>query len=246
MHLSSEGVVLRDYCRDEDRILTILTRKYGLITAFANKANRPRSPLAGSTELLCHSTFEIFKNRERCSVDRAECLHSFFGLRANVEDLALACWFAQLMGELAYGENEADEYINLILAALYNLEQKRRPHNLLKPAYELRLLTLSGFMPDLVTCSCGGIDNDASYLYFSIEGNLTCSHCISPGMPGVYALSPGVLAAMRHVAYSEPRRVFSFSLSEDGSRLLREISEAFLLRQVEKTFTALEFYRSLV
>jgi len=245
MHLSSEGIVLRDYCRDEDRILTILTRKYGLITAFANKANRPRSPLTGSTELLCHSNFEIFRNRDRCVIDRAECLHSFFGLRASVEDLALACWFAQLMGELAFGVAEADEYINLILAALYNLEQKRRSYDLLKPAYELRLLTFSGFMPDLVACAeCAG--DGAGGMNFSTEGSLVCSQCLLPGAAGVYALTPGVLAAMRHAVYSEPRRVFSFSLSDDGLRLLCEISEAFLLRQMEKTFTALEFYRSLV
>ena len=245
MHLSTEGVVLRDYNRDEDRILTILTRKYGLVTAFANKANRPRSPLAGSTELLCHSNFEIFKNRERCVIDRADTLHSFFGLRANVEDLALGCWFAQLMGELAPYEHEAGEYINLILSALYNLERKKRPHNLLKPAYELRLLTLSGYMPDLVACSSCSGDGPGS-MNFSIEGILICAECLLSGTSGVYALSPGVLAAMRHAIYTEPKRVFSFSLSEQGGALLREVSEAFLLRQIEKTFTALEFYRSVV
>jgi len=245
MHLSSDGIVVRDFQRDEDRILTILTRRYGLITAFANKANRPRSPLAGSTELLCHSNFEIFKNRERYTIDRAEMINSFFGLRACVEDLALGCYFAQLMQELAPQDGESGEYIDIILAALYLLEQKKRHHNLLKPAYELRLLTFAGYMPDLVACaSCAG--EGAGGMHFSIEGSLACAECLPPGTPGVYALSPGVLAAMRHAIYAEPRRVFSFSLSEQGLSSLREISEAFLLRQVEKTFPALEFYRGVV
>ena len=244
MHLSSEGIVVRDLCRDDDRILTILTRRYGLVTAFANRASRPRSSLAGSTELLCRSHFEIFQNRERSTVDRADSIHSFFPLRERVEDLALACWFAQLMQELAPRDSEAGGYIDLILAALYYLERHKRPHELLKPVYELRLLTLSGYMPDLIACS--GCGQSPDHMSFSVEGHLLCPDCAIPGKLGVYPLSPGVLAAMRHSIYAEPKKIFSFSLSEPGLLSLREISEAFLLCQVEKTFPALEFYRSVV
>jgi DNA repair protein RecO (recombination protein O) len=241
MHLSSEGIVVRHLARDEDRVLTILTREHGLITAFANKANRPRSSLAGSSELLCRSHFEIFRSRERYIVDRADSIHSFFALRERVEDLALACWFAQLMQELGPHDHEAGEYIDLLLAALYYLERQKRPHNLLKPVYELRLLTLSGYMPDLVSCLRCGQSFDS--MNFSPDGSLLCDEC---AVPGIYALAPGVFAAMRHAIYAGPKRVFSFSLAERGLLSLREISEAFLLRQVGKTFPALEFYRSMV
>jgi DNA repair protein RecO (recombination protein O) len=241
VHLSSEGIVVRDLKRDEDRILTILTRGHGLISAFANNANRPRSSLAGSTELLCRSHFEIFSSRGRNIVDRADSIHSFFGLRERVEDLALGCWFAQLMQELGPHDHEADEYIDLLLTALYYLERQKHPHKLLKPVYELRLLTLSGYMPDLIACSHCGQNPDG--MNFSLEGNLICDECATPGL---YPLAAGVLAAMRHAIYAEPKRIFSFSLPEQGLCSLREISEAFLLRQIEKTFPALEFYRGVV
>ena len=245
MHISEEGIVLRDFHRDEDRIITILTRKQGLLTAFANKANRPRSALASSTELLCHSNFELFQNRERCVVDNADALHSFFGLRARVEDLSLACWLAQLMHELAPQGESADEYVNLLLTALYLLERQTRPRSLIKSAYELRLLTMAGFMPDLVACAeCG--DAPAGGMLFSLEGNLFCNNCHPHHLENLYPVSDGVLAAMRHAIYAEPRRAFSFSLSDDGLATLERTSEAFALFQLEKTFPALEFYRSVV
>jgi DNA repair protein RecO (recombination protein O) len=242
MNLSSEGVVLRDFSRDEDRILTILTRGYGVITAFANKANRPRSSLVASTELLCHSGFELFQNRERTVVDKADPHHSFFGLRSRVEDLALGCWFAQLMQELGPQNDRADDYIDLLLSALYLLEGKKRPLSLLKAAYELRLLTLAGYMPDLVACAdCG--EYVPGGMSFSLQGHLAC-----PGhtQPGLYPVGDGVLAAMRHAIYAAPKKVFSFSLSGGGLGALSRISEAYMLYQVEKTFPALEFYRSVV
>ena len=245
MHISEEGIVLRDFHRDEDRIITILTKKQGLLTAFANKANRPRSSLASSTELLCYSNFELFQNRERCVVDKADAMHNFFGLRANVEDLALACWLAQLMHELAPQGDFAGEYINLLLTSLYLLEKQSRPRPLIKAAYELRLLTMAGFMPDLIACSeCG--ETPAGKMFFSLEGSLFCSECHPQYNENLHPVGDGVLAAMRHSIYAEPRRTFSFSLSEDGLAALARISEAFTLYQLEKTFPALEFYRSVV
>ena len=245
MHLSEEGVIVRDFSRDEDRIITILTRRQGLLTAFANKANRPRSSLASSTELLCYSSFEFFQNRERCVVDKADNLHSFFGLRSGVEDLALACWLAQLMHELGPQNEPAGEYVDLLLSALYLLEKKSRSRGLIKAAYELRLLTMAGFMPDLIACSeCGEVH--AGRMCFSLDGNLVCTNCRPQISEGLYQISDGVLAAMRHAIYAEPKRTFSFSLSDEGLLLLGRISEAFVLCQLEKTFPALEFYRAVV
>ncbi|MDR2932219.1 MAG: DNA repair protein RecO, partial [Oscillospiraceae bacterium] len=122
MKLSTDAIVLRDYKIEEDRILTLLTRKYGVITAYANGANRMRSRLAGSTELLCYSDFVLFKNRERYSVDGADLIRSFFGLRADIEALALASYFAELVAELATHSEDAENYLKLVLNTLHFLE----------------------------------------------------------------------------------------------------------------------------
>ncbi|HHY52234.1 MAG TPA: hypothetical protein GX499_03200 [Clostridiales bacterium] len=57
-------------------------------------------------------------------------------------------------------------------------------------------------------------------------------------------LSPGVLAAMRHIIYSDPEKLFSFTLGEDSLNALYQVSEQYLLTQVEKSFSALELYHS--
>lgn len=258
MRLSTDGIVLRSFRYEENRILTILTRKQGIVTAFANHANRPRSPLAATTELLCYSDFRLFKRKNEYVVDSADSNIIFFGLRSHFENFSLASYWAQLFAELSPREEEASDYVNLLLGCLHYLEKETRPARLLKAIAELRLLTLSGYMPDLIACSqCGVFEKTESY-FFSLDGELFCEKCkkkvsfpleYHPNperCPMLYRLTPGVVAAMRHILYADARQIYAFSLSKDGEVLLSRAVEAYLLHQLGHTFPTLEFYRSLV
>lgn len=245
MRISTDGIVLRDYKLEDDRILTILTRKHGVLTAYAGGANRPRSAFAGSTELLCYSDFVLFKNRERYSVDKADSSRIFFGIRSRYEDLALASYFAQLFSELSPNNEDASDQLSLLLGCLHYLENQKRPARQLKAIAELRLLTLSGYMPNLVGCTvCNCYSADT--IFFSPQGELFCGNCLE-GLhpPGLVRLSPGVLQAMRHIVYAEPKKLFAFTLSEEGFDTLAATSENYLLFQLEKTLPTLEFYRTI-
>ena len=58
-------------------------------------------------------------------------------------------------------------------------------------------------------------------------------------------LSEGVVAAMRHVVYADPKRMFSFRLSQAGEVQLGNVCEAFVLTQLERGFRTLDFYKQL-
>lgn len=248
MHLTLEGIVLRQYRADEDRILHILTAQHGVITAFANGANKMRSALAASTELLCYSTFVLFSSRGRYVVDKADSARIFFGIRSDIVKLALASYLAQLADEVCPHGVEAQGQLRLLLNTLHCIEADKYPPAQLKALFELRLLTLSGFMPDLVACrSCGSYEHVLMHFYPQ-SGDLLCESCREAGEPAGDSALPvgrGVLAAMRHIIYAQPEKLFSFSLSEEGLATLGRVAEAYLHCQVEKTFSALEFYRGL-
>ncbi len=245
MQQTTQAIVLKLHKVEDDRILTLLTKNKGVVTAFANGANKLRSRLAGSTELLCYSHFVLFTNKGRHVVDSADSLRIFFGIRSDVEKLALASYFAQLATELAPHEEEAEVYLSLLLNTLHLLEAGKRPLPQLKAIYELRLLTLAGFMPNLIACkSCGCYEAD-TMLFFPGQGDLLCTGCATGGEVGHIPLPLGVLAAMRHILYSQGDKLFSFSLSPQGLAYLEKVCEEYLRYQVEKTFTALDFYKSL-
>jgi DNA repair protein RecO len=243
MQIHTDGIVLRSFQTEDDRILTILSRQHGIITAYAGGASRPKRQLAGATELLCHSHFVLFYNRGRYSVDKAESARIFFGIRNSIEHLALGAYFAQLAVELSPGEEPAQDCFDLLLGCLHYLENQKRPLAMLKPLYELRSLTLAGYMPDLVACrDCGCYEADS--MYFSLAaGDLLCPACTDGHQRE--ALPPGVLAGMRHILYSPLRRVFSFRLSAEGLQTLQRVSELYIKHQLEKTLPTLEYYNGL-
>jgi DNA repair protein RecO (recombination protein O) len=244
MKLKTDAIVLRDYKIEDDRILTLLSREYGVLTAYAGGANRMRSALSSSTELLCYADFVLFKNRERHSVDHADAIRTFFGLRGEIERLSLASYFAELTAELA-GKDGAEAYLKLLLNTLHYLEKGLRSLAQLKALFELRILTLSGYMPNLVACrKCARYEAEVM-IFRPQDGDLLCPDC-APGheTEGV-PLPPGVLAAMRHIIYCEPEKLFRFTLSDDGMKLLGMVAEQYLQTQLEKTFPTLEFFRGL-
>lgn len=248
MRLTTEGIVLRSYKSAEDRVLHILTGDHGVLTAFANGAQRPRSKLASATELLCYSSFVLFHHRDRYVVDNADSIRIFFGIRGDIEKLALASYLVQLADEVCPHGVEAAEHLRLMLNTLHYIENAKRPRAQLKALFELRMLTLSGFMPDLVACRECAAFEARDMRFFPASGDLLCGDCLAKhsapdsGMP----LSPGVLAAMRHIIYAGNDKLFAFSLSGQGLDQLSRVAEAYLQYQVERTFAALEFYRGLV
>lgn len=244
MKLKTDAIVLRDYKIEDDRILTLLCRDQGVITAYAGGANRMRSALAGSTELLCYSDFILFKSRERYSVDGADAIRTFFGLRSDVESLSLAAYFAELTADVA-GKEEAESFLRLLLNTLHYLEKGTRSREQLKPLYELRLLTLAGYMPNLVACRECARYEGAAMRFYPQHGDLLCENCAAGHEAGGILLPASVLAAMRHIIYCPPEKLYSFTLAEENLKRLGDIVERYLQYQLEKTFPTLEFYRSI-
>ena len=247
MQTATDALVLRERKLDEqDRLLTLLSAEQGIITAYAKGAGWMKGSMAGATELLCYSHFVLFQNRERCFADRAEANTLFFGIRGNLEKLTLATYFAQLCCELIPENEPAAEELRLMLNTLYYLEQGKLPPLQLKAILELRLLTLTGYMPDLIACrECGGLPEDGAVLFDPMGGSVCCPACAPQGAVGLIPLPPGVFAAMRHIIYCDFEKLFGFKLGEENLPLLADAVERYLLCQVERILPALNFYKTI-
>ena len=99
MYVKTQGLILRETnYKEADKILTVLTREGGKRTVKARGCRRRNSPLAASAQLLAWSDMTLFAHRERFTLQEAEPLDLFWGVRADVEKLALASYFAEAAG----------------------------------------------------------------------------------------------------------------------------------------------------
>lgn len=248
MHIKTQAIVLRERAIDEfDSVLTLLSRERGVITAYARGARKPRGSLKVPSELLSYSCFVLFWNRDRYQVDRADLDTLFMGVRADVEKLSLASYFCQLLIETAPKEEAAGEYLRLLLNALYLLDKGKRDCSFIKPVFELRLMTMCGFMPDLVSCAgCGCFEAEEIYL-LAQSAQIICGDCLKKEPPGEtpVRLSKTVLAAMRHILYAPFEKLFSFTIPDQQLADLNEITQYYVMVQTEKRFETLDFYLSV-
>lgn len=247
VQITTNGIVIREkLLNDDNRIITILTDNNGVITAYSKTVKRLNSRVAASTELLSYSNFVLFYNKERYTVDKADSLKIFFKIRMDLEKLSLTSYFLELMLELAPVHEDSSEYLRFFLNSLYLIEHDKRSLDFMKPVFELRLLTMAGYMPDLIACrSCG--EHISEHIYFlPQQGCLYCCDCWNAGR-GEFKMELSYihLSAMRHIIYSKMENVFQFRLSDEGLKYLCWVSEKYVHIQLEKTFQSLEFYHSL-
>ncbi len=244
MHMETQGLVLRVADTGEsDRVLTILTRDYGVLRAFANGAKKLKSRSQSATQALAYSRFSIYRNRDSYIIDEAQGIELFFSLREDIVRLSLAQYFCELACLFAPENQGAEDYLQLLLHALHLLTKQSRPAMLLKAAVELRMLCLSGYQPDVSACkTCREPELPGEFVIWNLqEGTIACRTCGGEGVQ----IGMGVLAALRHICSALPERLFAFALPEPSLRLLCTATEEFLLSQSAHRFRTLEFYKSL-
>jgi len=246
MYLKLEGLVLRETeYADADKLLTVLTREHGKMTLRARGVRRKTSPCKSACQLLTFSEFTVFEYRGRATINEAEPKEMFLGLRSDLELLSLASYFAQVAEVVSQEDSPNGQLLSLTLNSLYALSRLRRPQALVKAAFELRVACLAGYEPTLDGCVlCGAEEPDRFNLS---HGVLQCAGCESPELDGLrLPVGPASLAALRYLTGCDASRLFSFSLGGAAEKELSDIAETYLLTQLERGFSTLDFYKSLL
>ncbi|MCL2044784.1 MAG: DNA repair protein RecO [Oscillospiraceae bacterium] len=244
MYINTKGIILRETAyKESSKILTILTGDQGKLTVSARGALRRGSKLAAATSLLVFSDMTLFVNRERWTLTEAKTIEEFRGLREDIEKLALASYIAELAEAVSDEDSNSPELLPLCLNTLFALSEGIREASFIKPAFELRLMALSGFAPLVTHCAlCGKTDLDMASLDLS-GGILTCVDC-SNG-EGI-DLGSGAISAARYIISCEQKKLFSFSLGDRAQIELGIACEKYLLAQLERRFRTLEFYKQII
>jgi len=247
-HVVTRGLVLREVAyKESDKILTVLLEGQGKRTVKAQGCRRKNSPLAASSQLLMFSEMTLFDYQDRWSLKEANPLNEFRRARQDLERLALGSYFAEVAETVAEEGVETPGLLSLVLNSLYALDKLDKPLGLVKAAFEGKLCCLAGYEPLLDACVvCGKPEPEEPRLNLS-EGVLHCAGCRSAledagiSMP----LDGPSLAALRHIVYGDPKRLFSFLLPPDSLERLAGAAESFLLTQLERGFRTLDFYKGL-
>lgn len=245
MYLTIQGIVLRvtDY-NDRDALLTVLTRNHGKLTIKARGLRRKNSPLIAPCQLLAFGEFTLFEYRGMYTINEAHSLELFQPLRRDLTKLSLGTYFAQVAEVISQEDLPNPELLALLLNSLYALCTLDLPESQIKAAFELRAACLAGYAPDLFGCHvCGAEFPDRFDLS---AGQLECSRCGGMGGGIRMPVNPGVIQAMQYICGCDPKKLFQFTLGAENLEKLASLTEGYLATQLERGFSSLDFYKSLL
>jgi DNA repair protein RecO (recombination protein O) len=246
MYINTTGLVLRvtDY-KDSSRIMTVLTSSEGKLTVSARGAMRRGSRLAAAVQPLAYSDMTLSVSRDRWTLTEAQTIELFSGITGDIRLLALGSYFAELLEAVSDEDSPNPDVLSLGLNALYMLSRGEKDQELIKSAFELRLMGLAGFEPAVAACGVCGREDVPEPRLDLMGGMLLCRGCRIAGSGETAALDRGTLDAMRYILSADPKKIFSFRLEGDALTRLTRAAEAYVAAQLDRKFKTLEYFKQL-
>ncbi len=240
-----EGIVLKERSfGEQDKFIDVLTKDRGVIELPVKGARKINGRMSASTQLFAYSRFCFEQKKNRLYINSVEPIHIFYGLRDSLSAISLASYFADIVRSCIPELTESENIARLFLNTLHYLENNLRSEKLLKSIFELRLMSETGFMPDVLGCRICG-DFEPQVIYFSVpEGGFICGNCCNSADYGVKLEYP-VLQAVRHIVLADFDRLFNFRVSDKTLDRLAFFAEKYIIAHLEKNFNTLDFYKSL-
>ncbi len=182
----TEAIVLRrtDF-GEADRLLTVYTPDRGKLRLIAKGARKPTSRKSGHVELFSRGQFLVAVGRELDIITQAETLEPFRPLRENLLRTTYAYYVAELADAFTADRDEnhplydlLDDAFGWLCTAGDGSTELSKALPLAARYYELHLLGLVGYQPQLFVC--GGckkrLEPEVSYLS-AAEGSVFCRRC---------------------------------------------------------------------
>ncbi|MBJ6765193.1 DNA repair protein RecO [Myxococcaceae bacterium JPH2] len=162
---------------DSDRLVTVLTREHGKLTAFAAGARKSKRRFAGALEPFMRLRIHVVETRgTTVRLDAADIVAGYYAARDDLSLIARALYAVELCRELTREHEPQAELFTLLEEYLVRLNAKEAgPTSLL--AFELSVLAHAGLMPRFDSCSlCGGIPGERPR-FDQEHGGAVCEPC---------------------------------------------------------------------
>lgn len=204
-----EAIVLRHSDWGEaDRLIALFSRQMGKLRAIAKGARRARSRKAGHLEPFTYVSLLLAKGRDIPIITQADTVEAFLPLKNDLLLTTYAAYTVELLDRFTIEGEENVALFRLIKDTLMRLAHAEPPSVVLR-FYELRLLDLAGFRPQLFQCVRCHAEIQAQDQFFSFaEGGVLCPSC-GQKTNAARHISTQALKYLRHFQrsdYAEARR----------------------------------------
>ncbi len=245
----SQAIILsrRDFS-ESDRLLTLFTPQYGKIRAIAKGARKPSAKLSGHVELFARSDCVIHRGRNLDILTQAELIDPYLGLRDHLGRGAYANYVAELLDRFTADEEEDGPALFLLLHETLSRIADAEDPRLAARFFELQLLDLVGFRPELLECVVTRADLLPEPQFFSCEEGGVVSRAAAPQVPSrLLEIDFDALKLLRHLQRSSQsyNAVSSLRIAPPQHDSAERIMLAYITHMLERKLESIDFIRRL-
>ena len=177
----TRGIVLRSFNLSEtDKLVTFMTERYGKIKCVAKAARKIKSRLIGSLEPMSYVHLIYFgkENQQLHRLNQADIILSFQTVREDFLKLYTGIYMNELVDCMAPEGHQEVNIFNLLLDSLGALQSQTNLEPLCR-MFEIRLLSLSGYRPELNQCTICRSKSVDGWIRFSYNRRgIVCATCM--------------------------------------------------------------------
>ena len=233
--IKTKGIILaQNNMGDNDKMVTLLTPDLGKIGCAAKGARRPKSALMSGTQFLCFGEFLIYKGVSSYNINSCEPIEIFYNIRLDIDKLKCASEIAKIVNDVTDENQNTYRILQLTLNTIYMISESDKDLSLILSIFKLRLLSIIGFRP--IIEKCASCDEKEKLNYFSLKDNgLKCTPCAKSDKSAI-KLSDTTVKAIKYIIWAEPKKIFSFDMSEENKIELKLLTKTYLNKCLEKEY----------
>lgn len=220
---------------EADRMLTLLTKDRGLLSAKVKAAKKQTSKLFCASSMFCCGEYEFYEKGGYYGIRGCGITHSFQKLPEDYDAYSAACVIADVAEKAAQQDLKEPKLFALVVNALYALETKAAPRDTVLCYFLQRLLYIEGLYPSPDSCvSCGS----PKATRFSAErGGFVCETCAN----GAARVGRDVLDALRSMEGIVPKEIAKVKIPENTRGKLKDILIALTENALQKRLKTARF-----
>jgi DNA repair protein RecO (recombination protein O) len=223
-------------------LLVLFTREMGKTRAIAKGVRKPRSRKAGHLEPFTRVALQLALGRDLWIVTQAETVDAYQPLREDLVRVGYAAYVIELLDRSGEEEGQNLALYRLLTNTLQRLVESDDPFQVVR-FYEMRLLDLLGFRPELTRCGQCGKEIQPEDQFFSAEaGGVLCPNCGQRQM-GVRPISMRTLKFLRHFQRSSYEEVMRVPLPPPVRPEMEAALQSYLTYHLERRLNTPEFLK---
>ncbi len=241
----TDSIILRraDF-GEADRLITVFTPERGKLRLLAKGVRKTNSRKAGHVELFMLTDMLVAQGRTWDIISQAEVVESYRGLREDLDKTSHGYYLAELLDRFTEEHDPNGPLFELLAVTLARLSHGLDPFLALR-YFELHLLSLTGFQPQLYFClACNeALEPVDNYFHFADGGALCPEH--GQMRPQAELLPLGVLKVLRFLQSEPWEKVAKLQLTPATRQQVESLLLGYITFLLERQLKSVDFIRRL-